>query len=77
MIVVFTSAAFADWVANHVTQGADAAFNPYLTFLFYALYVSLFLLLYELNVQMITSAGLSAIRFLGSLLYLVFRLFGF
>jgi len=58
MIVLFTSAAFAEWVANHVPQNGGAAFNPYLTFLFYAF------------------AGLSAIRFLGSFLYLVFRLFG-
>jgi len=77
MIVLFTSAAFAEWVATHVPQDGGAAFNPYLTFLFYALYVSFFLLLYELNAQRIISAGLSAIRFLGSFLYLVFRLFGF
>jgi len=37
MIVVFTSTAFADWVATHVTQDGNTAFNPYLTFLFYAL----------------------------------------
>lgn len=37
MIVVFTSTAFTDWVAKHVSQDGNAAFNPYLTFLFYAL----------------------------------------
>lgn len=58
MIVVFTSTAFADWVAKNVTQNGDTAFNPYLTFLFYAF------------------AGLSAIRFLGSFLYLLLRLVG-
>ncbi|KAF9486513.1 chitin synthase 2 [Pholiota conissans] len=57
LIVVFTSTAFTDWVAEHVTKG-NTAFNPYLTFLFYAF------------------AGLSAIRFTGSFLYLVFRLVG-
>ncbi|TFK41905.1 glycosyltransferase family 2 protein [Crucibulum laeve] len=59
MILVFTSKAFADWVAKHVETSGDSAFNPYLTFLFYAF------------------AGLSAIRFSGSLLYLIFRLCGF
>jgi len=51
MIIVFTSTAFAEWVAKHVTQDGNAAFNPYLTFLFYALYVSLSFLLAELNTQ--------------------------
>jgi chitin synthase len=59
MILVFTSTAFNEWVAKHVSSSGDSAFNPYLTFLFYAF------------------AGLSAIRFTGSFLYLVFRLFGF
>ncbi|KAJ7597358.1 chitin synthase [Mycena floridula] len=59
MIVVFTSTAFTDWVKNHVESSNNSTFNPYLSFLFFAL------------------AGLSAIRFVGSLLYLIFRLFGF
>ncbi|KAA1467769.1 glycosyltransferase family 2 protein [Dentipellis sp. KUC8613] len=59
MIVVFTSNAFLNWVHEHVENMTDANFNPYLSFLFFAL------------------AGLSAIRFVGSLLYLIFRLFGF
>jgi len=58
IILVFTSSAFQEWVANRYAGAADSAFNPYLTFLFYAF------------------AGLSAIRFSGSFLYLVFRLFG-
>ncbi|KAK0233571.1 chitin synthase [Armillaria fumosa] len=58
MIVAFTSTAFTNWVAEHVEIENNAAFNPYLTFLFIAL------------------AGLSAVRFTGSLLYLIFRLFG-
>lgn len=58
MIVAFTSTAFTNWVAEHVEIESNAAFNPYLTFLFIAL------------------AGLSAVRFTGSLLYLIFRLFG-
>ncbi|KAF8167433.1 glycosyltransferase family 2 protein [Crassisporium funariophilum] len=57
MIIVFTSTAFADWVEKHVTKDGETAFNPYLTFLFYAF------------------AGLSAIRFTGSLLYLILRVF--
>ncbi|KAG6911356.1 hypothetical protein DXG01_001027 [Tephrocybe rancida] len=59
MILVFTSTAFADWVATHVEAVDGTTFNPYLTFLFWAF------------------AVLSAVRFLGSFLYLVFRLFGF
>ncbi|KAH9929752.1 uncharacterized protein B0H18DRAFT_1117301 [Fomitopsis serialis] len=60
MILVFTSSAFSDWVDEHVSQGGDdSTFNPYLTFLFYAL------------------AGLSAIRFVCSAIYLIMRLFGF
>ncbi|KAF5385268.1 hypothetical protein D9615_001155 [Tricholomella constricta] len=59
MIVVFTSNAFADWVKENVQAADGTAFNPYLTFLFWAF------------------AGLSAVRFLGSFLYLVFRLCGF
>lgn len=58
LIIVFTSAAFSEWVAKRINTG-DSAFNPYLTFLFYAF------------------AGLSAIRFTGSFLYLIFRLCGF
>ncbi|KII93958.1 glycosyltransferase family 2 protein [Plicaturopsis crispa FD-325 SS-3] len=59
MILVFTSTAFTTWVSDHVEKTDDSTFNPYLSFLFFAL------------------AGLSAIRFVGSLLYLIFRLFGF
>lgn len=58
LIIVFTSTAFSEWVAQRIDTGNNA-FNPYLTFLFYAF------------------AGLSAIRFTGSFLYLIFRLFGF
>lgn len=58
MILGFTSTVFNDWVRSHVELSEGTEFNPYLTFLFWAL------------------AGLSAIRFLGSFLYLVFRLFG-
>lgn len=39
MILAFTSTAFNDWVAKHTSSTGDSAFNPYLTFLFYALYV--------------------------------------
>jgi len=56
MIIVFTSTAFSTWVQSHVTKSGGTAFNPYLTFLFYAF------------------AGLSAIRFIGSVLYLLLRL---
>jgi len=59
LIIVFTSKAFAAWVAQHVEEANGTAFNPYLTFLFWAF------------------AGLSSVRFMGSFLYLVFRLFGF
>lgn len=59
MIVVFTSTLFTNWVKEHINTSNNNTFNPYLTFLFYAL------------------AGLSAVRFTGSFLYLVFRLFGF
>ncbi|KAF9531863.1 glycosyltransferase family 2 protein [Crepidotus variabilis] len=58
LIIGFTSTAFTDWVAKNITNHGDSAFNPYLSFLFYAF------------------AGLSAIRFLGSLFYLILRLFG-
>ncbi|KDQ63192.1 glycosyltransferase family 2 protein [Jaapia argillacea MUCL 33604] len=58
MILVFTSTAFTTWVNTHVETTADATFNPYLTFLFFAL------------------AGLSAIRFFGSAMYLLLRLVG-
>ncbi|KAJ8518768.1 hypothetical protein ONZ45_g4189 [Pleurotus djamor] len=58
MIVVFTSTAFTDWVAENFSGATGGNFNPYLTFLFWAL------------------AGLSAVRFTGSLLYLLFRLVG-
>lgn len=38
MILVFTSTAFTKWVKEHVEITADANFNPYLTFLFFAMY---------------------------------------
>ena len=77
MILVFTSTAFTNWVKEHVDITSDASFNPYLTFLFFAM------LVYSLHVltQLLTSrsyrAGMSAMRFLGSTLYLLFRLIGF
>ena len=37
MILVFTSTAFTNWVKEHVASTQDATFNPYLTFLFWAL----------------------------------------
>lgn len=58
LILIFTSNAFLDWIKNHVEIATDTTFNPYLSFLFYAM------------------AGLSAVRFVGSLLYLIFRLVG-
>ncbi|OAX42658.1 glycosyltransferase family 2 protein [Rhizopogon vinicolor AM-OR11-026] len=58
MILVFTSQAFLNWVNTHFVTSQGSSFNPYLTFLFFAL------------------AGLSAVRFVGSILYLIFRLFG-
>jgi len=57
MILVFTSDAFNAWTASHL-KSTNTTFNPYLTFLFYAL------------------GGLSAIRFIGSTLYLLLRLVG-
>jgi len=57
MIVVFTSDFFLVWATEHFTT-ASGVFNPYLSFLFYAL------------------AGLSAVRFAGSVLYMIFRFFG-
>ncbi|KAF8140633.1 glycosyltransferase family 2 protein [Boletus edulis] len=59
MILVFTSSAFLNWVDQHLEKTQSSNFNPYLSFLFFAL------------------AGLSAIRFFGSMLYLIFRFFGF
>jgi len=58
MILVFTSTIFQTWISEHIQRNSDATFNPYLTFLFWAL------------------AGLSLIRFIGTTLYLIFRLFG-
>jgi len=58
MILVFTSDAFLDFVKAHFQDVPGSVFNPYLSFLFFAL------------------AGLSAIRFVGSALYLILRLFG-
>jgi len=57
MIIFFTSQLFMDLTAKW-SSTSDGVFNPYLSFLFYAL------------------AGLSLIRFLGSALYLIFRLCG-
>lgn len=37
MIVVFTSTAFTNWVKEHVEITENASFNPYLTFLFFAM----------------------------------------
>lgn len=37
MIVVFTSNAFLEWVDRHVVDTEDSTFNPYLSFLFWAL----------------------------------------
>ncbi|GJE86231.1 chitin synthase (GT2) [Phanerochaete sordida] len=59
MILVFTSTAFTNWVKQHVAITDDATFNPYLTFLFFAM------------------AGMSAMRFVGSTVYLLLRLIGF
>ncbi|RXW24545.1 hypothetical protein EST38_g1282 [Candolleomyces aberdarensis] len=53
LILAFTSTAFTEWAA---AQLGGSAFNPYLSFLFYAF------------------AGLSAVRFTGSVLYLLLRL---
>ena len=39
MILVFTSTAFTEFVKKHVEITSDASFNPYLTFLFFAMYV--------------------------------------
>jgi chitin synthase len=58
MIVFFTSTAFTDFVRDKLQRDSDTTFNPYLTFLFFAL------------------AGISAVRFAGSALYLLLRLFG-
>ena len=49
MIIVFTSSAFINWVDTHVTKSGGAAFNPYLTFLFYALWVIFGLVLFGLQ----------------------------
>lgn len=39
MIVAFTSTAFNNFVAQYVQKSGDSTFNPYLQFLFFALYV--------------------------------------
>jgi chitin synthase len=39
MIVAFTSTAFNNFVANYIKSSGDSTFNPYLQFLFFALYV--------------------------------------
>lgn len=43
MILVFTSTAFTNFVKKHVEITDDGSFNPYLTFLFFAMYVFLLL----------------------------------
>ncbi|KLO11323.1 glycosyltransferase family 2 protein [Schizopora paradoxa] len=58
LIIIFTSEAFLDWAQEHVESTSGTTFNPYLTFLFWAL------------------AGISAVRFFGSTMYLFLRLFG-
>lgn len=42
MIVGFTSTAFTNWVAHNFATSGNSTFNPYLEFLFYALYVTSF-----------------------------------
>ena len=37
MILIFTSTAFTNWVNEHVELTANANFNPYLSFLFFAM----------------------------------------
>lgn len=37
MIIFFTSSAFTDWVQTKFDVSSSSTFNPYLTFLFYAL----------------------------------------
>ncbi|CAL1694392.1 unnamed protein product [Somion occarium] len=37
LILIFTSTWFNDWVKQHVEVTQDSTFNPYLTFLFYAM----------------------------------------
>lgn len=44
MIVIFTSNFFTNWVEKHVTSGNNSTFNPYLSFLFYCLWVPLVLI---------------------------------
>ena len=39
MILVFTSTAFTNWVKRYVEITDDTTFNPYLTMLFWAMYV--------------------------------------
>ena len=58
MILIFTSTAFTNWVNTHVEITSGTTFNPYLSFLFFAM------------------AGMSAVRFIGSTLYLLLRLVG-
>ena len=77
MIIVFTSTAFTDWVKDHVEAEANTVFNPYLTFLFYALYVLSVLDVAKHSAYGSSSrAAMSLIRFTGSTLYLVLRLIG-
>lgn len=39
MILVFTSTAFTNWIKKYIAITDDANFNPYLTFLFWAMCV--------------------------------------
>ena len=77
MILVFTSTAFTNWVKNHVEITEDASFNPYLTFLFFAMYALVIMFFLCDTDDPVSRAGMSAMRFVGSTLYLIFRLFGF
>lgn len=61
MIVAFTSNAFVNWINSHV-QNASQKQTSFNPYL---------------TVLFLALAGLSAIRFTGSALYLIFRLFGF
>lgn len=42
MIVAFTSTGFTNWLAQHFTIQGNSTFNPYLEFLFFALWVDFF-----------------------------------
>lgn len=42
MILIFTSDAFTQWISTHVIASSDSTFNPYLTVLFFSLFVNVF-----------------------------------